>query len=112
MTTQPLEDTTTKSERRHFQRKKFRGTLEMEWGSTVLSAEVRDIGPGGLFVELTPPLWVGAAFRARLMVKPVLLLDCTVVRVEAGTGIAVVFEVREQSGKAQLEALLMSLPPE
>jgi hypothetical protein len=111
MTTQPLESVVVKTERRHFQRRKFRGKMEMEWGSTILSGDVRDIGPGGLFVDLTPPLWVGAAFRARLMLKPVLLLDCTVVRVEPGTGIGVAFEVAEESGKAQLEALLASLPP-
>jgi hypothetical protein len=111
MTTQPLEKVAVKTERRHFQRRKFRGKMEMEWGSTILSGDVRDIGPGGLFVELTPPLWVGAAFRARLMLKPVLSLDCTVVRVEPGTGMAVVFEVAEESGKAQLEALLASLSP-
>ena len=67
--------------------------MEIEWGAAVLTGIVRDIGPRGLFVELTPPLWVGAAFRARLIVNPVLLLDCTVVRVEPGKGIAVVFEV-------------------
>jgi len=111
MTTQRLEEVPTNTERRHFQRKKFRGKLEMEWGSTVLTGEVRDIGPRGLFVEMTPPLWVGAAFRARLMVNPVLLLDCTVARVEASAGIGVVFEVAEESGKAQLEALLVSLSP-
>ena len=111
MTTQPLEKVVVKTERRHFQRRKFRGKMEMEWGSTILSGDVRDIGPGGLFVKLTPPLWVGAAFRARLMLKPVLLLDCTVVRVEPGTGMAVVFEAPEDSGRAQLEALLMSLSP-
>ena len=110
MTTQPLEEVTVKTDRRHFLRRKFRGKMEMEWGSTILSGDVRDIGPGGLFVELAPPLWVGAAFRARLMLKPVLLLDCTVVRVEPGKGIAVVFEVAEESGKAQLESLLVSLP--
>ena len=110
MTTQPLEDTTTKSERRHFQRKKFRGTLEMEWGSATLTGEVRDTGPRGLFIEMTAPLWVGARFRARLILNPVLLMDCIVARVEPGTGIAVVFELAEESGKAQLEALLLSLP--
>lgn len=111
MTTQPLEKVAIKTERRHFQRRKFRGKMEMEWGSTILRGDVRDVGPGGLFVELTPPLWVGAAFRARLMLKPVLLLDCTVVRVEPGAGMAVVFDVAEDSGKAQLEALLASLSP-
>jgi hypothetical protein len=110
MTTQPLEDVTTKSERRHFQRKKFRGTLEMEWGAAVLTGEVRDIGPRGLFVEMTAPLWVGARFHARLILNPILVMDCIVARVEPGKGIAVVFELAEESGKEQLEALLLSLP--
>jgi hypothetical protein len=111
MTAQPLEKVIDKTERRHFQRRKFHGKLELEWGSAILTGEVRDIGPQGLFVELTPPLWVGAAFRGRLILKPVLLLDCTVARVEPGTGIGVVFEVAEESGKAQLESLLVSLSP-
>jgi hypothetical protein len=111
MTTQPLEDVAAKSERRNFQRRKFRGKLEVEWGSAILTGEVRDIGPRGLFVEMTPPLWVGARFRARLILNPVLPMNCIVARVEPGTGIAVVFEVAEESGKAQLEALLVSLSP-
>jgi hypothetical protein len=111
MNTRPLEEVSTKSERRDFQRKKFHGKLEIEWGSAILDGVVRDIGPRGLFAELSPPLWVGARFRATLIVKPALLLDCTVARVEAATGIAVVFAVAEESGKAQLEALLVSLPP-
>ena len=115
MTTQPADKTADKSaakaERRQFQRRKFRGKLEMEWGSIVLTGDVRDIAPQGLFVDLVPPLWVGAAFRARLMVNPVLVLDCTVVRVEPGKGMGVTFEVTKESGKAQLEALLESLPP-
>jgi PilZ domain len=111
MTTQHFGKPVAKTERRHFQRKKFRGTLEMEWGSAILTGEVRDIGPRGLFVELTPPLWLGARFRARLIVDPTLLLDGTVARVEPGKGMGVVFEVAEERGKAQLEALLVSLSP-
>jgi hypothetical protein len=110
MTTQPLKEVTTKSDRRNFLRRKFRGKLEMEWGSATLTGDVRDIGPRGLFVELVPPLWVGAAFRARLILNPVLELDCTVVRVEPGLGVAVTFEVPDDSGKAQMEGLLVSLP--
>jgi hypothetical protein len=63
-----------------------------------------------MFVELTPPLWVGATFFAHLAVDPPLRLNCTVRRVEPGTGIAVTFEMPEESGKAQLEALLAQLP--
>lgn len=111
MVSQHAEEVTDKKERRHFRRRKFRGKLEMEWGSALLTGDVRDIGPRGLFVEVTPPLWVGARFRARLALNPVLLMDCTVARVEPGTGIAVVFEVADESGKARIESLLTSLPP-
>ena len=110
MTTPPLEEAAIQTERRQGTRRKFRGSIEIEWGSAVLTGTVRDIGPRGLFVELSPPLWVGATFHARLNLNPVLLLDCTVVRVEPGTGIAVVFDVPEDSGKAQMEGLLVSLP--
>jgi hypothetical protein len=110
MTTPPLEEAADRAERRQFTRRKFHGSMEIEWGSAVLNGTVRDIGPRGLFVELTPPLWLGAAFRARLKLNPVLLLDCTVVRVEPGAGIAVVFDVSEETGKVQMEGLLVSLP--
>jgi hypothetical protein len=110
MTTPPLEDAATDSERRQCVRRRFHGSMEIEWGSAVLTGTVRDIGPRGLFVELSPPLWFGATFHARLNLNPVLLLDCTVVRVEPGKGIAVVFEVPEDNGKAQMEGLLVSLP--
>jgi len=110
MSPQYMDQTKVKTDRREFHRRKFRGTLEIEWGSAVLTGDVRDIGPGGLFVELNPPLWVGAAFRARLIMDPVLILNCTVARVEPGVGIAVVFDVAEENGKAQLQALLLSLP--
>src|SRR5579862_3165168 len=107
MTTQPLEEAPAKSERRQFTRRKFRGSMEIEWGSAVLNGTIRDIAPRGLFVEMVPPLWVGATFHARLNLSPVILLDCTVVRVEPGKGVAVVFEVPEDSGKAQMEVLLV-----
>lgn len=110
MSTPHMDQPEAGTDRREFHRRKFRGTLEIEWGSAVLTGDVRDIGPGGLFVELNPPLWVGAAFRARLILDPVLMLNCTVTRVEPGIGIAVVFDVAEESGKAQLQALLVSLP--
>jgi len=97
------------AERRHSQRREFHGNLEIDWGSTVLKGMVRDISPRGLFVELEAPLWVGATFRARLKLNPVLPLECTVARVEPRDGFAVVFEVAEGSGKAQLDVLLTSL---
>jgi hypothetical protein len=110
MTSQPTSNESAASERRNFYRKKLNADLEIEWGSATLTATVRDIGPRGLFIELTPPLWVGATFRARLIVTPILPLDCTVRRVEPGGGIAVSFELPEEPGKAQLDALLAGLP--
>jgi hypothetical protein len=111
MTSQPLAEVVAKIDRRRWQRKKFRANMEMEWGSTLLTGIVRDIGPQGLFVEMTQPLWVGAMFRARLRLDSDLWLNCTVVRVEPGNGIAVRFEVAEEAGKAHLERLLANLPP-
>jgi hypothetical protein len=110
MITQPLDPATTTKERRHAQRRKYRGKIEIDWGSAVLEANVRDIGPRGLFAELVPPLWVGATFHARLLVIPVLLLECTVARVEPADGIAVTFKISEDRGISQLESLLQSLP--
>jgi PilZ domain-containing protein len=109
MTTQPP-DAPARTERRKFNRRRFVGSIEIEWGSSTLSGIVRDIGPQGLFFELTPQLWVGATFFARLMLDPPLRLNCTVCRVEPGAGIAVTFELTEESGKAQLEKLLANLP--
>ena len=110
MTTEPPVDASAGTERRDFNRRRLIGTLEIEWGASILTGLVRDIGPQGLFVELTPPLWVGATFAARLLTDPPIRLNCTVRRVEPGIGIAVAFEPPEESDKAQLERLLAQLP--
>jgi hypothetical protein len=110
MHTESSEKASIGAERRKYQRRKFRGKIEIEWGSATLTGTIQDIGPNSLFVELVPPLWVGARFLARILVKPALGLDCIVRRAEPGKGIAVTFEVVEETGKAQLEALLASLP--
>lgn len=110
MKTTPLSEKPSKTERRHAQRRKFTVKIEIEWGSSVLTGSVQDIGPAGLFIELTPPLWLGATFVGRLAVQPALLMDCTVTRVEPEKGMAVRFSLREESGKKQLDALLADLP--
>jgi hypothetical protein len=110
MTSEPISNAIPESNRREFNRRRLQAELEIEWGSTTLTAIVRDIGPQGLFVELIPPLWVGAAFHARLIVTPILRLDCTVRRVEPNSGFAVSFELQEESDRAQLQALLAGLP--
>jgi hypothetical protein len=110
MTPEPTSDAIPQNNRREFDRRRLRAEIEIEWGSATLTATVRDIGPRGLFVELTPPLWVGAAFHARLLLNPVLQLDCTVRRVEPNSGFAVSFEPLEERDKAQLRSLLAALP--
>jgi hypothetical protein len=96
-------------ERRKYRRLKFQGQIEIEWGSATLTATVRDIDSQGMFIELLPPLWMGAAFSARLAVTPIILMNCIVRRVDPSQGVAVTFEVPEDSGKIQLETLLASL---
>jgi len=110
MNTQAVAGEFSGSERRQFHRKRFRANLEIEWGSAKLNGMVRDIGPQGMFVEINPPLWVGAEFLARLIVNPVMDLKCTVRRVEPGKGIALSFEVPDETVKVQLESLLEALP--
>lgn len=110
MTSEPPVNAPAQVERRQFNRRKCSETLEIEWGASILTGLVRDIGPQGLFVELTPPLWVGARFLARLVVDPPLQLNCVVRRVEPGTGFAITFELPDESGKGQLERFLASLP--
>jgi hypothetical protein len=110
MVTQPLVDSPERIERRYAQRRKFTGKIEIEWGSATLVGTVQNIGPQGLFIDLNPELWLGATFLARLFLQPVLLLNCKVKRVDPGKGIGVTFDVPEESGKVQLEALLAALP--
>ena len=110
MTTQKPTNTPLQTNRRQFHRRIFQGTLEIEWGSAVLTGTVRDIGPRGLFVEMASPLWIGATFAARLLLDPILNLHCIVRRVEPTVGIAIVFEEPKGSGKIQLEKLLDTLP--
>jgi hypothetical protein len=110
MTSEPLENAPDPAERRHFNRRKVEVMIEIEWGSSTLTGAVQDIGPKGLFIELTPSLWIGATFFGRLVLDPPLRLNCTVRRVEPGKGFAVAFELLEESGKDQLERLLATLP--
>jgi len=96
-------------ERRQFHRRNCREVVEIEWGSSVLTGHVSDISPTGMFVEIVPPLWLGATFVARLLLKPPLRLDCVVRRVEPARGIAVTFALAEKDANERLERLLANL---
>jgi len=104
----PNESATHSSKRPN--RRKLQQVLEIEWGSSRLTGHVQDIGLSGMFVQLTPPLWLGATFTARLLVNPPLQVHCTVCRVEPGAGFAVTFQLPDPSSRAQLDELLASLP--
>jgi hypothetical protein len=81
----------------------------MDWGAAVLEGAVRDISDGGMFVELTDPLWLGARFAARLTLKDAIVLECVVRRVDPGRGMAVSYVVEEDSGQLAIAALLQRL---
>lgn len=96
-------------ERRLSRRCPFDAPLEIDWGSSTLSARVREISVSGMFVHIEQPLWVGARFEARLGVQPPLLLQCVVRRVAPGQGMGITIEVPEPQNMERLEALVESL---
>lgn len=77
------------TERRKSLRYKFKGDLAITWGGTVLSGRVCEIGPDGMFIEMTNPLWIGAAFSAQLAAEKPMLLDCVVRWIEPRRGVGV-----------------------
>jgi len=98
------------TERRLTRRCVFDGSLEIEWGSSILNARVSVISTNGMFVNIDQPLWVGARFEGRLGLKPPLVLHCEVRRVVPGQGMRVTFRVSDQQGAQRLEALVATLP--
>ena len=105
-------DAAERLDRRIDSRRKFRGRIEIDWGSAVLVGTVQDIGQWGMFIELVPPLWLGATFGARLHLPPVLPVQCTVKRVDPAKGIAVTYTLSSDSDASQLQALLARMPEE
>jgi hypothetical protein len=63
----------------------------MEWGSAVLRGRTRDISSSGMFIELSDPLWVGAEFAARMVLREPVRVDCSVKRVEPERGMGVTY---------------------
>lgn len=96
-------------ERRRAPRFRFRAILEIEWGSARLKALTRDISAGGMFIEADDVLWVGAGFRARLATERPCWLDCSVKRVEPGSGMGVTIELHENQSQRHYQDLLAKL---
>lgn len=96
-------------ERRRFPRFPFQIDVEIEWGFEVLPALVTDVSMSGMFIATPNPLWVGAAFKARLLMAEPLTLDCTVRRVLPGKGMGVVISDLSEEARSRLQALVSSL---
>ncbi|HXL22488.1 MAG TPA: PilZ domain-containing protein [Candidatus Dormibacteraeota bacterium] len=101
--------TPRRSERRWAPRYEFRADLEIEWGSAVLRASVRDISANGMFIESADTLWVGAGFTAKIALDRPVKVDCFVKRVEPGRGMGVVVAVSESDNQKRYQDLLASL---
>jgi len=97
------------SERRRAPRFRYQASLEIEWGSARLRARTRDISEGGMFIEADDVLWVGAGFRARMALESAFWMDCSVKRVEPGSGMGVTIVLREDQSQRYYRDLLAKL---
>ena len=107
MNSQELE--VRRAERRRAPRFRYHAAVEIEWGSARLRARTRDVSAGGMFLESEDILWVGAGFRARLATESPLWMECSVRRVEPGTGMGVTVELREDESQREYAGLLAKL---
>jgi hypothetical protein len=96
-------------ERRIAPRYSYDAQLEIEWGSAKLPGRVRDISPGGMFIEMEDPLWLGARFAATWSLEIPLQIECEVRRVEPTRGVGVAFTIPDPAGRERMATLLESL---
>lgn len=96
-------------ERRRAPRFRYQAPVEIEWGSARLRARTRDVSAGGMFIESEDVLWVGAGFRARLSTESPLWMECSVKRVEPGTGMGVTIQLQEDHSQQHYADLLAKL---
>jgi hypothetical protein len=62
-----------------------------------------------MFIESEDVLWVGAGFRARLIVDRPVWVECSVKRVEPGMGMGVTIAHPEEQSTTHYQELLASL---
>lgn len=101
--------TKPQQERRIEHRFPFEASMEIEWGSTMLSGRVLDISHSGMFLAPSEPLWLGARFAATLLLDPPIKVECTVRRVEPGRGVGVRMVIADENAQSQLSSLLSNL---
>jgi hypothetical protein len=97
------------TERRKSIRYKFDGDLAITWGGAVLTGRVREIGADGMFVEMSNPLWIGAAFSAQLAAEKPMLFDCVVRWVEPRSGMGVSIVAPGEEHRKRFAAFLDTL---
>ena len=83
--------------------------LAIQWGSSLILGEVKQISAEGIFVEVSGPLWVGASFAAQLMVDEAVAVDCVVRRVEPRRGMGLTFAASQTTGRAAIASLIKRL---
>jgi hypothetical protein len=105
----PRSDSAAGAERRVQIRYSFDAEIEIEWGSSTITGQARDISVGGLFIIPSESLWIGARFAANLKTEPPIKIECTVVRAEPGRGIGVKMSLLDISAAAQFQELLANL---
>jgi len=96
-------------ERRNYPRYPFEAPVTIKWGTTMRHARVRLIGAGGMEIELSDPMWVGAGFLAELALDSPISVLCEVRYVVPGRSMGVSVVVPEESHRQQFEALLAKL---
>ena len=93
-------------EHRRSPRHLLKADVEIEWGSTTLRASVNAIGGTGMFIESNNPLWIGAEFRARVLLELPLEVNCVVRSVVPVVGMGVEFVGLTEKARARVKSLL------
>lgn len=75
----------------------------------MLSGRVHEISGDGMFIEIADPLWIGAAFSARLLVETPMLFNCVVRWVEPRSGMGVSFVMPGEEGRKRFKAFFARL---
>lgn len=95
--------------RRAATRTRFCGEIEIDCGSSVFKARVRDLSREGMFIEIAEWRSMGLNFLARLNLGTPLPLECTIQRVAQCQGIGVTFTLLDEDSRRRLNALLRVL---
>jgi c-di-GMP-binding flagellar brake protein YcgR len=96
-------------ERRRYPRYGFQADVDIEFEGKAFRAFLTDISADGMFVVAANPLWVGAAFTARLQIADPLRVKCVVKRVMVGRGMGVEFKELTPQDRDNLDKILAGL---